>query len=289
LSLDKRKHIYTSLKTLHTQVMTPTVQISPSPSSSSLSSGASSLGDHQVNRDNWVSSPASASSRSTTTPLPPDHDAAPPRTGSASSASSLSSQQTIRASQLPQHGKLANGAVSNFPSTRLRSRSPRHRGLSTDPSVPPTANGDAPTTTTAETRPRSMTGSSSRTAHPLARPHLASPSDVLGSDSPSSSRGKGPAARLGVMDVLREWLRSYTPIARGSRVPAAVIFVAIVLPLIAFIVRLRMRRRSAPPSGPTRLITHGMANTKTVAGTNAVRWLYEAVRDSVVMAGKGLV
>jgi len=270
--------------------MTPAVQISPSPSSSSLSSGASSPGDQHVN---WASSPAPASSRSTTTPRSSDHNAAPPRTGSASSTSSLSSQQTIRASQLPQHalGKLTNGADLNFPSTRLRSRSPRHRGLSNDASVPPTANGDATTTTTttADTRPRSMTGSSSRTAQPPAPPHLASPSDVLGSDSPSSSRGRWPAARLGVMDVLREWFQSYTTIARGSRVPAAVIFVAIVLPLIAFIVRLRMRRRSAPPSGPTRLITHGMAKTKSAAGTNAVRWLYEAMRDSVIMAGKGLV
>src|ERR1700733_13902732 len=170
--------------------MTPTVQISPSPSSSSLSSGTSSPGDQHVDRENWTSSPASASPRSTTTPRSSDHNAAPPRTGSASSTSSLSSQQTIRASQLPQHalGKLANGhgAGLNFPSTRLRSRSPRHRGLSNDASVPPT-DGDATTTTTAETRPRSMTGSSSRTAHPAA-PHLASPSDVLGSDSPSSSR-----------------------------------------------------------------------------------------------------
>lgn len=297
------KHIYTSLKTLHTQVMNPpVVRISPSPPSSS--SGASSPREQHGSRDTRTSSPASELSGSTTTPRLSmsnnEHHAAPSRTGSAlstSSFSSQSSQQTIRASQFPQHtlARPANGADLNFTPSRLRSRSPRDRRSSlkegVHPSLPLNANGDAKTAATTEMRTRRLTGSSSGTAIPLTRPRLASPTDTLGSDA-SSSQGRELTARPGVLNVLREWFRSH--ITSGSRagrvaIPAAMIFVAVVLPLIAFIARLRMRRRSAPPLSPTKLITTSRVNTKPATGMSAARWLYQAVRDGVIMAGKGLV
>jgi hypothetical protein len=298
------KLIYTSLKTLHTQVMNPPVpafRISSSTSSSSPSSGASSPHDQHDNHVDRTSSPASASSSSAATPRPSvsddDHQEAPSRTSSSLSTSSLSSQssqQTIRASQLPQHAltKHANGVGLKSSSARLRSRSPRHRGSSPEggdgASLLSNANGGAATTTTTETRARSMTGSSSGTALPVTRPPLASPTDVF-SPSASSSSGRGLATRPSVLDVLKEWFRPYTAESRAGRVivPTVVVFVAVVLPLVAFIARLRMRRRLS--SGATRLITHSTANTKPATGASAVRWLYKAVKDSVIMAGKGLV
>jgi hypothetical protein len=213
------KHIYTSLKTLHTQVMNPpAMRISPSPPSSS--SGASSPRDQHGSRDARASSPASELSGSTTTPRLPmsntDHHAAPSRTGSAlstSSFSSQSSQQTIRASQFPQHtpAKPANGADLDLtppdcvPALREHRRSSPKEGV--HPSLPPNANGGAKTAATTEMRTRRLTGSSSGTAIPPTRPRLASPTDALGSDA-SSSQGRELTARPGVLDVLREWFRS---------------------------------------------------------------------------------
>ena len=274
----------------------PAFRISSSTSSSSPSSGTSTPREQHGNHVNRASSPASESSNSAT-PRPSVVDAdrreAPPRASSSLSTSSLSSQssqQTIRASQLPQHAltKHASGAGPTTLPVRLRSRSPRHRAPSPKGNAAPLssdANGVATTITSTETRARSITGSSSRTALPSIRPPI-TPTDAIGSSS-----GRGLATRPGVLDVLRGWFRSYTVGVNESRagrviVPTVVVFIAVVLPLIAFIARLRMKRRSAPPSGPTRLIAH---STKPATGPGAVRWLYEAVRDGVIMAGNGLV
>lgn len=65
----------------------------------------------------------------------------------------------------------------------------------------------------------------------------------------------------------------------------------VVLPLVAFVMRLRIRRglpASSPAPGSSSSSRRLMARPGA-GGSGMVRWVYEAVRDSVVMAGKGLV
>jgi len=134
-----------------------------------------------------------------------------------------------------------------------------------------------------------MTGSSQRTAIPLPHP-LPSPT---GAFADASSSPRELAVRpSGVLDVLKAWFYSYAGNTKGGRgrrvaVPAVVILVAVILPLIAFIARLRTRRRLTLKARPWKGLNQ--ATTKSAVGTSAMRWLYEAVRDSVIMAGKGLV
>lgn len=273
---------------------------SPSPSSSSSSSGTATpnhsgpTNGHSINGD---SSLISAS--------------VPRRAASSlsnSSFSSQSSQQTVKASQLS-HSLVANGsangglAVVNDVANgrgngthRSSSKSPsRH-----SPSGKNVNGGSALSEVENAVRPggrsRSGTGSS-RTALPLTIP-AAPPIITSSTPSSSSSTNKNSLGRqsINIVDALRTWFsqsfRTTSPADRGLKI--AFVLLTVVLPLAAFIMRLRIRRRlpssspsaAAAPGSGRRLLMRPGANAN---GSGTVRWLYEAVRDSVVMAGKGLV
>lgn len=267
---------------------------SPSPSSSSSSSGTATPNHSGLTNGHSISDDSTLSSGLIQTSVP--RRAA--SSLSNSSFSSQSSQQTVKASQLS-HSIVANGATNgglavangtgNGNGTHRRSsKSPSRRSPGGENVSGGSTLSEAENVAQPGRRSRSGTGSS-RTALPLALP-TAPP--TITSSTPSSSRNEHSLARqsINIVDALRTWFSQSIRASpdRGTRI--AFVLLTVVLPLAAFIMRLRIRRRlpsssSAPGSG-RRLVTRpgGAGNA---AGT--VRWLYEAVRDGVVMAGKGLV
>ncbi|KAF8318481.1 hypothetical protein DL93DRAFT_394445 [Clavulina sp. PMI_390] len=297
LPIDKRKHIYTSLKTLHTEVMnpvTPAIRVSRSSSSSSPSTTTPS---------STSSSPSPASS-GTATPNGLINGAVKHRTTSslsASSFSSQSSQQTIKASQHPNsiaqrmEGGMINGHSSLVHATNGSSTPPGVKSPS--PSRSPRTHaqdvGSPMGTTSRPQRSRSDTGSS-RTALPfLPPPSALSTSSHPGSSSSSPSSLRDRSQRpVGMIDVFRDWIaRSLSlggprvsPQERMLRV-AFIVMVALV-PILAYIARLRRGVRAGVRPAPGKLI---VARRGAAGGAGTVKWLWEALKDGVVMAGKGLV
>lgn len=297
----------------------PVVRVSRSSSSSPSRPAAN--GDLHANGNGAVSPASSGSASTATTPkpgsLPPSSYRSssssqhanglpvPSRAGSAlstSSFSSQSSQQTIKASQQPVPRALTgngngNGQGSKLRASTTRSRSRSPRQSQRDVSLGGEEEEDA--RTTKATPSGSLTRAHS---HPRS---LKAPSEILPSSSVSSPHPHSAApihARVSILDALREW---YSTSLLGSRpstgrrvvVPTVLILVSVVLPLLAFVARLRFRRRAgAVGSSPTARGKLPSARSLAVArraqgggSAGAVRWVWEAVRDGVVMAGKGLV
>jgi len=269
LSHEKKKQMYTFLKTLHIQAMRPPPTTPMRPSS---------VNGHTS--DVRAASPASSiSSASTRTAVPAASRTLSMNQRSSTSLSTYSlsssaSEQTItpddvpHASALDGDGTALNG---NLRSRKDSSRSPHRQARNL-------RDGD---------RDSNSVGGSSHTAFP--RPPLAPPvTDLI--------TGTNGAPISAAIPTLFETLRFYAqnlglrrPLSRSMAVPIFLLILSVVLPVAAYVVKLR--RGLGKRSIGMKRIGAGTAVPRLghPDQVGVVRWLFSAVKDTVVMAGKGLV
>ena len=231
-----------------------------------------------------VSPASSISSASTHTAVPATPRPRNQRSGASLSTASISSsasEVTITPDAIPRVAALNGNGTSHLTSNQSQSqsrkdlsRSPHRRGLDV-------RDGDS------RDRDSNSTGGSSHTGFP--RPPLAPPL----ADLTTTSNGV-PVS--GARPTLFETLRFYTENlglrrALSSRVavPLVLVLLSVILPVVAYVVRLRgwMRRGGATARTGKRI--GGAASLGRASQAGLARWLFNAVKDTVIMAGKGLV
>ncbi|KAF9520867.1 hypothetical protein BS47DRAFT_1335539 [Hydnum rufescens UP504] len=265
LSHEKKKQMYTLLKTLHIQAMRP-------PPTTRMRSSSVSGRTSDVRAPSPASSISSASTRTavpaTSRPLGMNQRSS--TSLSTSSLSSSASEHTITPDDVPRTSALnGNGTLlnDNLRSRKDSSRSPHRQARNV-------RDGD---------RDSNSAGGSSHTAFP--RPPLAPPLADL-------TTGTNGAPISATIPTLFETLRFYAqnlglrrPLSRSMAVPVFLLILSVVLPVVAYVVKLR-RGLGKRRIGMKRIGAPGLGHPDQVG---VVRWLFSAVKDTVVMAGKGLV